>query len=59
MNLQSVLIVVVLAVFFLAAIWFISKQGGWGGGCGGDCAHCGSKCEAPKPQDPTQPPKQG
>ena len=49
MNIQSILVLAGLVVFFVLAIAWISKNGGWqGGGCGGDCAHCASHCDDPK-----------
>ena len=43
MNIQSILVLAGLVVFFVLAIAWISKNGGWqGGGCGGDCSHCAS-----------------
>ena len=36
MNIQSILVLAGLVVFFVLAIAWISKNGGWqGGGCGG------------------------
>ena len=49
MNIQSILVLAGLVVFFVLSIAWISKNGGWqGGGCGGDCAHCASHCDDPE-----------
>lgn len=49
MNIQSILVLAGLVVFFVLAIAWISKNGGWqGGGCGGDCSHCASHCDDPE-----------
>lgn len=49
MNIQSILVLAGLVVFFVLAIACISKNGGWqGGGCGGDCSHCASHCDDPE-----------
>ena len=49
MNIQSILVLAGLVVFFVLAIAWISKNGGWqSGGCGGDCARCRRDCHPPK-----------
>ena len=40
----SVIVVVIIFVLLALAILFICQNGGWQGGCGGDCASCHSKC---------------
>ena len=40
----SAIIVVVIFVLLALAILFICQNGGWQGGCGGNCAGCHSKC---------------
>ena len=40
----SVIIVVIIFVLLALAILFICQNGGWQGGCGGNCAGCHSKC---------------
>ena len=39
----SVIIVVIIFVLLALAILFICQNGGWQGGCGGNCAGCHSK----------------
>ncbi|WP_346669333.1 FeoB-associated Cys-rich membrane protein [uncultured Subdoligranulum sp.] len=51
MNLGSILVLVVIFVLLALAILFISQNGGWQGGCGGNCASCHHKCADPKPKD--------
>ncbi|MBQ7859848.1 MAG: hypothetical protein IJ347_06945 [Faecalibacterium sp.] len=51
MTLRSILVLVLLIAVFSFLIWWIAQQGGWQGGCGGDCKNCGSKCDTPKPED--------
>lgn len=41
----SVIIVVIIFVLLALAILFICQNGGWQGGCGGNCASCHSKCD--------------
>ena len=38
----SVIIVVIIFVLLALAILFICQNGGWQGGCGGNCASCHS-----------------
>lgn len=40
----SVIVVVIIFVLLALAILFICQNGGWQGGCGGNCASCHSKC---------------
>ena len=40
----SVIVVVIIFVLLALAILFICQNGGWQGGCGGNCAGCHSKC---------------
>lgn len=40
----SVIIVVIIFVLLALAILFICQNGGWQGGCVGNCASCHSKC---------------
>ena len=46
MNIQSILVLAGLVVFFVLAIAWISKNGGWQSG--GDCSHCASHCDDPE-----------
>ena len=48
MSFGDVVILALVAAAFVAALVFIFKNGGFAGGCGGDCAHCASRCSAPK-----------
>ena len=49
MNIQSILVLAGLVVFFVLAIAWIAKNGGWqGGGCGGDCSHGASHGDDPE-----------
>lgn len=43
-DMASVIIVVIIFVLLALAILFICQNGGWQGGCGGNCAGCHSKC---------------
>jgi len=54
MNLGSILVLVVIFVLLGLAIMFICQNGGWQGGCGGNCAQCHNKCATPKPKDETK-----
>ena len=40
----SAIIVVVIFVLLALAILFICQNGGWQGGCGGNCASCHQHC---------------
>ena len=40
----SAIIVVVIFVLLALAILFICQNGGWQGGCGGNCASCRQPC---------------
>ena len=56
MNLASVIVLVVVFVLLALAVLFISQNGGWQGGCGGNCASCHNKCATPKPKEETKKP---
>lgn len=43
-DMASVIIVVIIFVLLALAILFICQNGGWQGGCDGNCAGCHSKC---------------
>lgn len=43
-DMASVIVVVIIFVLLALAILFICQNGGWQGGCGGNCAGCHSKC---------------
>ena len=40
----SVIVVENYFVLLALAILFICQNGGWQGGCGGNCANCHNKC---------------
>lgn len=48
LTLRGIITILVLAALFALAVVFISKNGGWKGGCGGDCASCHSHCDHPE-----------
>lgn len=48
MNVGDILILAAVAAALVGALVFIFKNGGFAGGCGGDCAHCASRCSQPK-----------
>ena len=56
MNLASIIVLVVVFVLLALAVLFISQNGGWQGGCGGNCASCHNKCATPKPKEETKKP---
>ena len=43
----SVIVVIVIFVLLALAIGFICQNGGWQGGCGGNCASCHRHCSEP------------
>lgn len=55
MSIASILVLVIVFVLLALAILFICQNGGWQGGCGGNCASCHNKCATPKPKDPPEP----
>lgn len=48
MTLQGFLVLVVLFALLGVGAMFISLQGGWKGGCGGNCARCHQPCADPE-----------
>lgn len=48
MTLQGFLILVILFVALGVGVAVISQNGGWQGGCGGNCAHCHQRCADPE-----------
>lgn len=44
MGLGDILILAAVAAALIGALVFIFKNGGFSAGCGGDCAHCASRC---------------
>ena len=55
MSFASILVLVIVFVLLALAVLFISQNGGWQGGCGGNCAGCHNKCASPKPKDSDKP----
>ena len=55
MNVGSIIVLVVIFVLLALAILFICQNGGWQGGCGGNCASSHNKCATPKPKDEPKP----
>lgn len=51
MTIQSIIVLVIVFVLLALAIMFICQNGGWQGGCGGNCTSCHNKCATPKPKD--------
>ena len=47
----SVIIVVIIFVLLALAILFICQNGGWQGGCGGNCASCHQHCSDKEKQE--------
>ena len=47
----SAIIVVVIFVLLALAILFICQNGGWQGGCGGNCASCHQHCSDKEKQE--------
>lgn len=47
LSLRGIITLLVLAVLFALAVVWISRNGGWNGGCGGNCASCHSRCDHP------------
>lgn len=43
MNIESVIILLIIAVLFIAALRYLHRHGT--GSCSGDCAHCSQNCE--------------
>ena len=51
MTLQSFLVLLGLIAFFVAAVMWISRNGGWQGeGCCGNCKECRSQCQDQDPK---------
>lgn len=48
LSLRGIITLLVLAALFALAVVWISKNGGWNGGCGGNCASCHSRCDHPE-----------
>ena len=50
-TMASAIIVVVIFVLLALAIMFICQNGGWQGGCGGNCASCHQHCSDKEKQE--------
>ena len=48
MNFISKILVGALVIAVVAVVWFLLTQKNSGGGCCGNCAGCGMKCEREK-----------
>ena len=48
MTIRGIITLLVLVVLFALAVIWISKKGGWSGGCGGNCASCHQHCDHPE-----------
>ena len=48
MTIKSILIIIIMAALFAAAVVFIAQNGGWSSekGCHGDCAKCHENCDS-------------
>lgn len=57
MTLQGFLILVVIFVLLGLAVVFISRNGGWQGGCTGHCASCHQRCSRPENRQPPEKPE--
>ena len=47
-DMASVIVVMIIFVLLALAILFICQNGGWQGGCGGNCASCHQHCDTPE-----------
>jgi hypothetical protein len=47
----SVIVVMIIFVLLALAILFICQNGGWQGGCGGNCASCHQHCSDKEKQE--------
>lgn len=54
MTTQGIITLVVIFGLLALGIWFICKNGGWHGGCSGNCASCHQHCETPEKRQPPQ-----
>ena len=55
MTLGSFLVLLAVFVALAIAIVFICNNGGWQGGCGGNCAACRHRCADAARKDPNDP----
>ena len=58
MGFGDILILGLVLAGIVGAVAFICKNGGFSGSCGGDCAHCASRCGKKQQPGPDQTPKQ-
>lgn len=49
------ILVAVFAVLAVAIVFISNQEGGWHGGCGGNCAACRHRCEDASDPKNTQP----
>lgn len=49
------ILVAVFAVLAVAIVFISNQEGGWHGGCGGNCAACRHRCEEASDPKNTQP----
>lgn len=48
-----VILILVFVVLAVAIVFLSNQEGGWHGGCGGNCAACRHRCEdAAAPKNP-------
>ena len=48
-----VILILVFVVLAVAIVFISNQEGGWHGGCGGNCAACRHRCEdAADPKNP-------
>lgn len=52
MTIRGIITVLILVVLFALAVIWISKRGGWSGGCGGNCASCHQHDSCDHPEHP-------
>ena len=48
LTLRGIITILVLAGLFALAVVWICQNGGWQGGCGGNCASCHQHCDTPE-----------
>ncbi len=48
MNIQGFLVLAALFIALGAGVAFITANGGWKGGCAGNCARCHRPCADPE-----------
>lgn len=48
------ILILVFAVLAVAIVFISNQEGGWHGGCGGNCAACRHRCEDATDPTPTE-----